>query len=76
MTYLGDWELVEIGLYPEMTWAAHNYLSVWRKISDLSILVRLGSLTRLRLRAVKFLSVKKKTKKNKDIIREKSLVSI
>ena len=75
MTYLGDWELVEIGLYPEMTWAAHNYLSVWRKISDLSILVRLGSLTRLRLRAVKFLSVKKK-KKNKDIIREKSLVSI
>ena len=63
MTYLGDWELVEIGLYPEMTWAAHNYLSVWRKISDLSILVRLGSLTRLRLRAVKFLSVKKKKKK-------------
>ena len=65
MTYLGDWELVEIGLYPKMTWAAHNYLSVWRKISDLSILVRLGSLTRLRLRAVKFLYVKKKKKKQR-----------
>ena len=50
---------MEIGLYPKMTWAARSCPSVWRKILDLSILVRSGSLTRLRLRAVKFLLVKK-----------------
>ena len=58
MMYLGDWKLVDIGLYSRMMWVARNCLSVWRKISDLRILVRSGSLMKLRLGAVKFLSAK------------------
>lgn len=58
MMYFGDWKLMDIGLYPRIMWTAHSGPSVWRKILDLRILVRLGSLTKLRLGSVKFFSAK------------------
>ena len=58
ITYLRAWKLVDIGLYPRMMWATWSCLLVWMKISDWSILVRSGSLTKLRLGAIKCLSAR------------------
>ena len=58
MSYAGAWMLMDIGWYPRMTWVVHNCSSVWRKISDLRILVRSGLLTKLKLGDVNFLSAK------------------
>ena len=49
MTHLGAWKLNEIGVYPRIKWAAHNWLSEFINTSALRILSRLSLLTRLKI---------------------------
>ena len=52
ITHLGTWKLDEIGVYPRIKWATHNWPSLCTKTLALSILSRLSLLTRLKFGSV------------------------
>ena len=68
ITHFNAWKLDEKGLWPRMRWAALKWPSLWTKTFALSILSRLGWLTRLKFRTAACLSAKplgKQKKKNR-----------